>query len=523
MSAFLTADRLSATAPDGTPLFSDLTLALGREVIGLVGRNGSGKSTLLAILAGEREPATGTIARAARVATLRQIQPAGESVAQALGIAGDLARLRRLEAGEGSAEDAGLADWTLDERLSDAFARARLGGVMPDRPVASLSGGERTRLGIAAMLLGEPEVLLMDEPTNNLDADGREAIAELLRDWPDGAIVASHDRALLEQVDRIVHLSPVGTQSFGGGWSAFAQAREAMQSRAEADLDRAARDLRQQRRAAQQQAERKARRDKAGRAKAAKGDLPRIVLGAMAERAEHSGAQGTRIAGRLMEDAESTLDGARRQVEVVTPLRIDLPSAALPANRTLLRFEDVVLERGGRRLFGPLSLTMTGPARVLVSGANGSGKTSLLRLAMGLDEPTSGRVIRADRIAMLDQHVALLDPILDLVANMRSRHPVMTARAAHEVLARFAFRNRDALRPAATLSGGERLRAGLALVTGGPETAPLLILDEPTNHLDIDAVEMLEAALARWDGALLLVSHDRRFCDAVGFDREIAL
>jgi ATPase subunit of ABC transporter with duplicated ATPase domains len=106
---------------------------------------------------------------------------------------------------------------------------------------------------------------------------------------------------------------------------------------------------------------------------------------------------------------------------------------------------------------------------------------------------------------------------------MRSRHPVMIARAAHEVLARFAFRNRDALRPAATLSGGERLRAGLALVTGGPETAQLLILDEPTNHLDIDAVEMLEAALARWDGALLLVSHDRRFCDAVGFDREIAL
>jgi ATPase subunit of ABC transporter with duplicated ATPase domains len=106
---------------------------------------------------------------------------------------------------------------------------------------------------------------------------------------------------------------------------------------------------------------------------------------------------------------------------------------------------------------------------------------------------------------------------------MRKRHPEMTAGQAHEVLARFAFRNRDALRPAATLSGGETLRAGLALATAGPIAPQLLVLDEPTNHLDIDAVEMLEQALAAWDGALLLVSHDRRFVEAVGFTREIAL
>jgi ATPase subunit of ABC transporter with duplicated ATPase domains len=119
--------------------------------------------------------------------------------------------------------------------------------------------------------------------------------------------------------------------------------------------------------------------------------------------------------------------------------------------------------------------------------------------------------------------VSILDPALDLVANMRARHPAMTAQQAHDVLARFAFRNREALRPVATLSGGERLRAGLALVTGGPVPPQLLILDEPTNHLDIAAVEMLETALAGWDGALLLVSHDRRFCEAVGFGREIVL
>jgi ATPase subunit of ABC transporter with duplicated ATPase domains len=160
----------------------------------------------------------------------------------------------------------------------------------------------------------------------------------------------------------------------------------------------------------------------------------------------------------------------------------------------------------------------------VVSGANGSGKTSLLRLALGNLTPTGGIVSRADgALAMLDQHVALLDPALDLVSNMRVHHPALTARQAHEVLARFAFRNRDALRPAATLSGGERLRAGLAIATGGPVAPQLLLLDEPTNHLDIDALELLEAALAGYDGALLLVSHDRRFVEAVGYDREIRL
>jgi ATPase subunit of ABC transporter with duplicated ATPase domains len=329
---------------------------------------------------------------------------------------------------------------------------------------------------------------------------------------------------LLEHVDRIVELSPVGIFAFGGGWSAFADAREARRERADADLDRAQRELKQQTLTIQRQADRKARRDKAGRAFAAKGSEPRIVLGAQAERAENSGARDNRLAERLIDQAGVALADARRQVEVTTPLRIALPSANLPANRSLLRFEDLVLERDGRRLFGPLSFTVTGPKRILVSGANGSGKTSLLRLALGELGPTAGTVTRAEgALTMLDQHVDALDPALDLVANLRARHPDLTTREAHEVLARFAFRNRDALRPAETLSGGEKLRAGLALATAGPIPPQLLILDEPTNHLDIDALEMLEAALTDYDGALLLVSHDRAFCEAVGFDREIVL
>jgi ATPase subunit of ABC transporter with duplicated ATPase domains len=524
MSAFLTLDRLSAATPDGTALFSDLTLSLGAEVVGLVGRNGSGKSTLLSIISGARTPSAGTVQRAGRFAMLAQVQDDAQTLAEALGIADGLARLRRLETGDGSPADADLADWTLESRIAEALAHVRFPEDDLARRVATLSGGERTRLALAAMLIGEPDVLLLDEPTNNLDAAGRAAISELLAGWRGGALVASHDRDLLEQADRIVELAPTGYTVFGGGWSAFGEAREAMRARAQTDLAQAERAARQTARDVQARAERQARRDKGGRADAAKGGAPKILLGARKRRAEETAGRANLLAERLTGEAAGELAQARQRVEIVTPLHIDLPRTTLPANRTLLRFEEVMLERGERRLFGPLSFDVTGPERIVVRGPNGSGKSSLLRLAMGDMAPTHGRVSRAESaLAMLDQHGALLDPALDLVANMQARHPGMTQGAAHDLLARFAFRNRDARRPVASLSGGERLRAGLAMLTGGSTPPQMLLLDEPTNHLDIEAIELLEEALAGFDGALMIVSHDPRFVDAVGCDREIVL
>ncbi|MBO9576428.1 MAG: ABC-F family ATP-binding cassette domain-containing protein [Sphingobium sp.] len=524
MSSLLLLDSIAAATPEGTPLFSDLTLSVGQDVVGLVGRNGAGKSTLLHIVQGTVAPLAGTVTRSGRVAMLRQIQGTEGTLADALGISQDLARLRRLEAGDGTADDAAQADWMLEARIGEALAQVRFPHDDLDRPLATLSGGERTRLALAAMLIGEPDLLLLDEPTNNLDADGREAIAELLDSWTGGALVASHDRALLEGMDRIVQISPVGIFTFGGGWSEFVEARDAQRDRAATQLDRAERDVRQQARANQKQLERKARRDKAGRAMAARRSEPKIVLGGMKRQAERTSGRGTLLAERLRDEAEGERAEARRHVEILTPLHIDLPRAGLPANRTLLRCEELVLELGGRRLFGPLNFSITGPERIVLRGRNGSGKTSLLRILAGEIAPTGGRVHRAEgTIAMLDQHVDLLDPALDLVANMQARHRDMTRGQAHDILARFAFRNRDAQRPAATLSGGERLRAGLAMLTGGATPPQMLMLDEPTNHLDIEAVEMLEAALVDYDGALLVVSHDARFVEAVGCAREIVL
>ena len=258
MTAFLMLDSISLATPDGRPLFDGLTLALGRERTGIVGRNGCGKSTLLRLIAGEVEPASGSVLRAGSVGMLAQLADDSLTVAEALGVADGLARLRRLESGEGSLDDATEADWTLETRLDAALVETGLPALPRERRLASLSGGERTRVALARLLIEAPDLLLLDEPTNNLDADGRKAVAELLERW-------RGDHALLERVDRIVELTAVGVTIFGGAWSAFADARDAARSRAEAELDRASDALRNAERAAQTARENKARRDKAGR------------------------------------------------------------------------------------------------------------------------------------------------------------------------------------------------------------------------------------------------------------------
>jgi ATPase subunit of ABC transporter with duplicated ATPase domains len=524
MPAFLILDSISLNAPDGRPLFDGLTLALGRERTGLVGRNGSGKSTLLRLIAGEIEPAGGSVQRIGSIGMLAQLADHRQTVAQALGVAGDLARLRRLEIGEGSLDDAAEADWTLEARLHTALVETGLPTMPLDRPVASLSGGERTRAALARLLIEAPDLLLLDEPTNNLDADGRQAVAQLLERWQGGALVASHDRALLERVDRIVELTPVGISVFGGAWSAFAEQRDAARARAGAELERASDALRHTERSIQKAREKKARRDSTGRAYASSGSQASILLDAQKQRAEASGARESHLADRLIGDRTNALEEARAKVEVLTPLAIDLPRTDLPGGRQLIVFTDVVMSFEDRPLFGPLSFNIRGPERIAIRGANGSGKTTLFRLMSGELNAVSGEVRRlTDRVAVLDQHVGLLDPAASILDNLRRLNPELTGNEAHAALARFAFRNRAALQIAGTLSGGERLRAGMACVFARREPPFLLLLDEPTNHLDLASVEELEHALRGFDGALIVISHDQAFLQAIGIQREILL
>lgn len=525
MPASITLSAIHWSTPDGRTVLSDLNLRLTRERVGIVGRNGVGKTTLLRLLCGDMRPTSGTVTTDGTIAVLRQMVQAGpdETIADLFGVTEGLALLRRAEAGNADLDALAEADWTLETRMLAALAKVGL-DAGPDAPLATLSGGQRTRAALAGALFARPDFLLLDEPTNNLDAEGRAAVLDILGEWRGGAIVVSHDRALLETMDAIVELTGLGATRYGGDWSAY-RARKALElDAAHHDLAVAERQIRETERRAQQAVERKQRRDSRGAAKGARGDMPRILIGARKERAQNSGGEAARLADRQQSEAVASAQIARARIEILEKMAVSLPPTGLHAGRMVLHLDEVT---GGHDPAHPaiekLSLTISGPERVALIGRNGSGKTTLLRLITGAIMPVSGAVRCAVSFAMLDQTAALLDRALSVAENFRAFHPGLTENDCRAALARFQFRADAALQAVEDLSGGQVLRAALATVLGGPVPPAFLILDEPTNHLDLDSIAAVEAGLRAYDGALLVASHDAAFLDAIGVERCVRL
>ncbi|RWR26046.1 ABC-F family ATP-binding cassette domain-containing protein [Sinirhodobacter populi] len=525
MPASISLSGLSWSTPDGTPLFTDLNLTFGPERTGIVGRNGTGKSTLLRLIAGDLRPVSGQVQIAGTIAMMRQdaMEHPNDTIADLFGKRPALDLLDRAEAGLAEADDLAEADWTLPARIEAALLRCGL-SAGPQTPLATLSGGQRGRAALAVLILAEPDFLLLDEPTNNLDRDGRRAVIDLIRGWKGGAIIVSHDRELLEEVDAIVELTSIGATLYGGNYSAFRRRKDTELDAAARDLAHAEKTRSDAARRAQQATERKARKDSAGHCARSKGDQPKILMDAAKGRAEASGGAGARLRDARREAADEALSAAREKIEILQPLRMDIPPTGLAPGRTVLRLDGVT---GGydpdHPVIRDLSLTITGPERIVISGPNGSGKTTLLKIITGQIVPQRGRVDLTVPFALLDQHVRLLDPAGTLRDNFLCLNPSADGHTAHAALARFGFRAADALRHAGELSGGERLRAGLACALGGKPSPMLLILDEPTNHLDLDGIAALEAALAAYDGAMLAISHDEAFVRSLAPDRTIHL
>jgi ATPase subunit of ABC transporter with duplicated ATPase domains len=525
MPAHITLSNLSFAAPDGRPLFSNLDLSFAAERIGLVGRNGVGKSTLLRLLAGALTPQAGSIAIGGRLAMLRRaVQPGpDETVADLFGAREALAVLARAEAGTADLEALAEADWTLPDRMAAALAEFGL-AVEPERLIATLSGGQATRVALAALKFDAPDFLLLDEPTNNLDRDGRDAVAQLLAGWKVGAIVVSHDRELLERMDAIVELTSLGATRYGGPYSRYRALKAIELAAVEHDLADAEQKLGEARRMAQANAEKQAKRDGAGKRKAARGGVPRILLGGMKQNAEETGAAKARLADRQIEAASEAAAKARQRIEVLQPFNVTLPPSGLVPGRHVLRLSNVTAGYDpAAPVLRDVSLGVIGPERVAIVGPNGSGKTTLLQLVTGALAPFSGTVEVLVPQALLDQRVSLLDPGQSIAENFQRLNLGADRNACRAALARFMFRADAALQIVGTLSGGEMLRAGLAAALGGPQPPQLVILDEPTNHLDLGALEAVEAGLNAYDGALLVVSHDEAFLDAIGVTRRIEL
>jgi ATPase subunit of ABC transporter with duplicated ATPase domains len=522
---FVTLDRLTATTPDGRLLFENLTLALGAERTGVVGANGAGKSTLVRLILGEAAPAAGGVTVNGRIGVLRQrAGPPEGRVSDLMGLTEPMARLARIDTGTGSAEDLELADWTLEARLEASLERLGLGGLDPTRSAASLSGGEATRAALAGLLVQGPDLLILDEPTNDLDAEGRVLIAEAVADHSGGVLAISHDRALLRKMDQILELSSLGPQLYGGDYDLYAARKAEAAAAAQRDLESAQQAAAQAARDSQADRERKARRDAAGARFAARGSEPKILLGAQAERAQNSAGRLDRLAERRTEAAAARLEAARTRVEAARRLGFDLPASGLAAGRSVLAAEGLhVRTPDGRVLVSGLDLQITGPERLALCGPNGSGKSTLLRVLSGQQAPSLGEVRQGVAPVIFDQQLRLLRPEETLLEAFQRLNPTANRNAAQIALARFLFRNRAAERKVAELSGGERLRAALACVLMRPAPPQFLVLDEPSNHLDLESLAAVEAALGAYDGALLLVSHDADFLAGVGVDRQIRL
>jgi ATPase subunit of ABC transporter with duplicated ATPase domains len=523
MPAIITLSNLSWATPDGRELFSNLDLTFGAERAGLVGRNGVGKSTLLKIIAGELEPRSGAVSVNGRVAVLRQQVRPDETIADLFGVRDALALLERADRGAASEEDIARADWTLEARLAASLAQFGL-DAGAETALSTLSGGQRTRARLAALVFAEPDFLILDEPTNNLDREGRAAVIELLANWPAGALVVSHDRELLDTMDAIVEMTTLGVQRYGGNWSAYRERKALELAAAQHDLADAEKRASDAAEIAHIQAERKARKDSVGRRKSARGDMPRIIIGGLKRKAEETSGAMARLAEKQQDQAEADIAAARKRIEVLQPLTVTLASTDLAAKKDVLKLEDVTVGYvEGEPVIRDLSFSITGPERIAVVGPNGSGKTTLLSLITGVLRPWAGVVRVFTSYAMLDQRISLLDPALSIRANFKALNPDADENACRAALARLMFRADAALQIVGTLSGGQMLRAGLACVLGGAHPPPLLILDEPTNHLDVDSIEAVEAGLRAYDGALLIVSHDETFLANLGVTRRLEL
>jgi ATPase subunit of ABC transporter with duplicated ATPase domains len=535
MSAHLLAKDLAGGHAHRT-LFDhlDLTVAPG-DVVGVVGANGAGKTTLLRILAGDLDPLEGAVSTAptdAFVGWLPQEHErlAGETVAgyiaRRTGVAAATAAMEQAATALGATgvsradEDAyahSLDHWQasgapdLDERLPPVLADLGL-DVDPDALMTSLSGGQAARAALAALVLSRFDVVMLDEPTNDLDLAGLERLEAFVRGLRAGVVLVSHDREFLSRVvTRVVELDLVQQRVavYDGGYDAFLEERAVARRHAREAYD--------------EFADRKA--DLVSRARTQREWSSQGVRNAMKKspdndkirrkaQAESSEKQAQKV--RQMESRIARLE------EVEEPrkewaLRFTIGSA--PRSSSVVATLDAATVGLGAFTFGPASLQVSAGDRIGVTGPNGAGKTTVLRLLLGRLAPDTGRASLGASVAVgeIDQARTGLDEELALGDAFESAVPTMAPADVRTLLAKFGLKADQVTSRVSRLSPGERTRAAMALLQA--RGVNLLVLDEPTNHLDLPAIEQLEEALESYDGALLLVSHDRRLLDNVRLDQ----
>ena len=514
--------QVTCQFPTGDTLFGPLSLTLEPSLCALVGRNGSGKTRLLRLLAGLDEPATGHIERFGSHAWVAQqhVISSQTTLAELLGYDAIFTARKRIDSGDYQPDDLALLDghWDIAERLSEAFISATLPPFEPDKPAIELSGGERIRALLCGAFTAGADFLLLDEPTNHLDRQGRAWFYDQLSRYQGGVLVASHDRELLEQVPRILELSASGLRSYGGNYADYQAQRDAEQQAARAALEHAATERKRTRARMQKEHDDSQRRS----AKTLR-TVDTLNIASF-ERVKYKGAAKERIGSWKKQHSEqnealnAAVNKARERVEDDNPVMFTLPGSQIPEGKQVLVLEDLVLQHVP---VPPLTWRIDGPMRVALKGPNGCGKSTLLKTLLGEVAPRSGSCKVSVSCAYLDQHLSRLDLSQSVMTHLNLSHTPLEEGVLRTRLAQLQLGADKVMLPLAALSGGERLKAALACVLWGAEATQLLLLDEPTNHLDLASVQAIEAALAGFPGALLVVSHDEAFLSGLTLTHEL--
>ncbi|MDI6944360.1 MULTISPECIES: ABC-F family ATP-binding cassette domain-containing protein [Microbacterium] len=486
------------------------------DKVGLVGRNGAGKTTLTKVLAGDLIPSDGTVTKSGEIGYLPQDPRSGDPeetartrILNARDL-GDLAAGIRESSERMADDDAAVAEKAMKRyaRLMERFealggyaAEAEAASIahnlsLPDRildqPLKTLSGGQRRRIELARILFSDAETMILDEPTNHLDADSVIWLREFLKTYKGGLIVISHDVELVgETVNRVFYLDANRQviDIYNMGWKHYQRQRVADEER---------------RKKERANAEKKA--------------------SVLQQQAARFGAKASKAAAahQMVARAEKLLAGLEevRQEDRVAKLRFPKPA---PCGKTPLMASSLSKSYGALEIFAGVDLAIDRGSKVVVLGLNGAGKTTLLRILAGVDKSDTGRIEPGHglKIGYYAQEHENLDVKRSVLENMVSAAPNLNETEARKVLGSFLFTGDDVHKPAGVLSGGEKTRLSLATLV--VSSANVLLLDEPTNNLDPASRDEILGALAHYEGAVVLVSHDEGAVEALNPERVLLL
>ncbi|MFN0257351.1 ribosomal protection-like ABC-F family protein [Pedobacter ureilyticus] len=527
----LTLQNISYIHPNKELLFDGINLAINpHQKIALIGNNGAGKSTLLKIITNELQPSAGKVEIESTPYYVPQVfgQFNHLNVAKALGIEEKLNALKQILAGNATEENFSVLndDWTIEDRCREALAYWLLGDLELSHSMASLSGGQKTKVFLAGIQIHQAELILLDEPSNHLDVASRELLYQYIQHTKSTLLVISHDRKLLNLLDTVCELTKTGINVYGGNYDFYTEQKQIATNALHQDIQNKEKALRKAKEKEREALERQQKQDARGKKKQEKAGVARIMMNTLRNNAENSTAKTKDIHTEKIGGITSELRKLRANVADIDQMKFDFDNTKLHKGKVLFKATNLNYSYRSKALWpADLNFQINSGERIALKGDNGSGKTTLIKIILGdLERSVENVYLAISNAVYIDQEYSLIDN--DLSVYEQAQLYNTNALQEHEVkirLNRFLFGKEVWNKPCGNLSGGERMRLMLCCLTVSNIAPDLIILDEPTNNLDIQNIEILTAAINEYEGTLLVVSHDEYFLKQINIEREITL